>query len=848
MKPENSVCVESNEHPRKSTYCNRITVHNRFNFDFYEPSTSYFLLVFPIKAEFFAYLTRVRRQTPRTLHGRKHGGLSPSVYVRGGMIVIATIFGASMLVSLFKTQSPSLLDVSDSLRVPQVRDSVHLRIAREREGSLPADLHRIKMIGSKNDVEPPLSIPKYDHHLEEPDIHMHIAQESKPASIGEKKLTSSRPDVASAQPNHQLVANKKGTGPTKVAYVNDVAGDRLHPVFGKVAIDGSGKSDIVASKVQKQKVAPCLKLESIGGYHRWTKEAQCLEADTPQIAYNTASFPRVWCEQEIGPGAAVIMRETCNDPIVQLFGTKTASPSGRGMPPMILQNSESITSVLDASSLQSVDCDIPCLQQPATASGLVSRISFAGESWTIQQTMVEPSVNPNAHVERTNYRLDVFYSTPCFKSDVPLTLYDPIQFSLRNRPAVSYDKALPKAVYMVNGVCSPASSRRNKYVSTLHIKGFPVVSMGECDHNADVPQGMSIETSEGRIAIMKNYRFVLAFDQTNDKDYISTMVWEALVSGSVPVVVGADNLRNHLPLNSFVDSGSYGATGWEEMADAVIDINESREKWESYHAWRTDEAELAKFESLYEFSKTNPTCRLCRWGYAKKYGLGWDHTSQRVTETRLSRALCTTETSGLASKPFQEEWISRNEENDIAVRDEGGTEKCSTTAVSTIDNRSTYKVERSLLEHDGIIDLIVNDIQRESTMQELVLRLNFVGLRNSDGASFRNTHTLVKDLTHGPVVSSMSIQDDFSKVTILTDWVTSITSPAEGVVEIVVLEQHENEEQPKSPLSPIPKRVRVIVEDMDVVNDKMTEYFPSPFAKRVIKDFVDPLEIYYAVT
>ena len=267
------------------------------------------------------------------------------------------------------------------------------------------------------------------------------------------------------------------------------------------------------------------------------------------------------------------------------------------------------------------------------------------------------------------------------------------------------------------------------------------------------------------------------------------------------------------------------------------------------HEWRTDEAELAKFESLYEFSKTQGTCRLCRWGYAKKYGLGWDHNKQRVKQTRLPRNLCTTDTKGLASQPFQEEWLSRNEEDEIAVLSERGTEKCSTTAVSTIDNKSTYKIERTLVEHDGVVDLLVNQIQRESMMQALVLRLNFVGLQNSDGASFGNSHTTVKDLIHGPTASSISLQDDFSKVTILADWVTSMNSPGEGVVEIVILEQNENEERPQNPLWPnIPRRVRVIVEDMDVVNDKMTEYFPSPFAKRMIKDFVDPLEIYYADT
>ena len=43
-----------------------------------------------------------------------------------------------------------------------------------------------------------------------------------------------------------------------------------------------------------------------------------------------------------------------------------------------------------------------------------------------------------------------------------------------------------------------------------------------------------------------------------------------------------------------------------------------------------------------------------------------------------------------------------------------------------------------------------------------------------------------------------------------------------------------------------PKRIRVISEDVDVKNDKMTEFFPSSFCKKMIKDFVDPLELFVA--
>jgi Glycosyltransferase family 10 (fucosyltransferase) C-term len=762
------------------------------------------------------------------------------------MILLATIYVANIVIGHYKTMSPSSSDSHNPVGVQDIWKNSNFRIPRANEGDLPSSATSSRpnvAIPPDSRVQNTILVGKDELHMEEPDIHMQppikVVHESKPT-----------PDEASLQDKdlHQLIVGKKGTGPTHIAYVQDITNDRLHPVFREVAVHSGDQASVVASNVQVAKVAPCLQLESTGKAHHWTKQQPCLDTNSPQIAYNSASFPRTWCGQEIGPGTAVIMREHCSDAVVHLFGTETASASGRGMPPMILKMFTVHHSVEDLSFFQNVSCDVPCLEQPGTiVAERIRKRSFAGEPWTIVQTTVDPSTNPNAQVERTDYRRDTFYSTMSFMSDLPLTYYDPEKFSVRNRPAVSYDTAFPKAVYIIRGSCGQTASRRTKYYQTLILKKFSVDSMGDCDHTVDVPPGKSIETSEGRIEIMKDYRFVLAFDRTKDKDFISTLVWEALVSGSVPVVVGAENVGRHLPKNSFIDHSSY--PGWEELADDVIAINESKERWEAYHAWRTDEVELAKFEALYEFSKTNQSCRLCRWGYAKKYGLGWDRTKQQVREPRFSRTLCTTDKTGLASKPFQEAWISRNEDDEIAVPQEGGAEHCSPTASSTIDNKSTYKIERSLLEHDGVIDIVVEHIERESTKQELVLRLSIPGLRNSEGANFANTHSIVKDLTYGPVVSSISLQDEFSKVTILADWTTLITSPAEGVVEIVVVEQNENGEQPESPLFPnIPKRIRVILEDMDFINDKMTEYFPSPFAKRAIKDFVDPLEIYYTVS
>ena len=115
--------------------------------------------------------------------------------------------------------------------------------------------------------------------------------------------------------------------------------------------------------------------------------------------------------------------------------------------------------------------------------------------------------------------------------------------------------------------------------------------------------------------------------------------------------------------------------------------------------------------------------------------------------------------------------------------------------------------------------------------------------RAGPGAYFPDTHTLIRDFVRTPVVSSATIQDNRSKVTVLANWVanwvTEIRSPAVGVVEVVVLAKgaslHDDEI----------RRIRVITEDMNPLHDKMTEFFPSTYGELLMRDFIDPLELFY---
>lgn len=658
------------------------------------------------------------------------------------------------------------------------------------------------------------------------------------------------------------VIEKKGTGPTKVGYVKDFLNERgtnNNGLLNVVTEDGVMRTaldpytTLVASLVNEKSVRSCT--TTVG-----TFDQRCLDRDTPLIVYNPQTFPRTWCGQTVPPQTAITMKEHCTDPTVHIFPTMDVPPpvTGEHMPPIVIQSKmdEPITT-----TLETVECNIPCQQEKGLMEGGKDVLYIGGESWTVTQTMADSALHHVAVIERRDYMKDHYYSTQSFLSSVPLTYFDFSKHNVRNRPAVPFDTVQPKAVYLVNDNCSSYASKRHKYFAAIAGQ-VSVDSYGSCGHNIDVPDGMTISTPEGRIRIMEQYRIVLALDESSSKDHVSDMVWEALLSGSLPVVVGADNIRDLLPPKSFINFKDFNT--WDDLALYVKKVLTDKDLWESYHTWRNDETILTAMEGKYEFTRTSPTCRLCRWAYAKKYGLGWDHEKQQVQQTRLPKdKLCTTADHGLVSKPFGEQWVTKKKSNDSGVTDEESVvekilledsegESCTAMSADGDIDFDSYKCHRMIVHHDGVTDIVISDSARASTDTEVILRLTFPGIRNPDGAFFHNTHLMVPTQTGtdktttttaatAKQISSATIQDATMKVTVLADWQTSVTSSGEGIVDIVIQSKDVGPMKDESI-----RRIRVIIEEMVVIYDKMTEYYPSSFSKVMMKDFMDPLGVYYA--
>jgi hypothetical protein len=58
-----------------------------------------------------------------------------------------------------------------------------------------------------------------------------------------------------------------------------------------------------------------------------------------------------------------------------------------------------------------------------------------------------------------------------------------------------------------------------------------------------------------KIDTISKYKFVLAFENTNSKDYVTEKIYHAFLAGTIPVYMGAPNAKNFIPFeNSYINA------------------------------------------------------------------------------------------------------------------------------------------------------------------------------------------------------------------------------------------------------------------------------------------------------
>eukprot|EP00897_Mesotaenium_endlicherianum_P001770 jgi/Mesen1/1620/ME000135S00615 len=101
-----------------------------------------------------------------------------------------------------------------------------------------------------------------------------------------------------------------------------------------------------------------------------------------------------------------------------------------------------------------------------------------------------------------------------------------------------------------------------------------------------------------QLAVVKRYKFSLAFENSCEEDYVTEKFWGSLVVGAVPIVVGAPNIADFAP-----SPNSY-------LHIKMVALSKDKEAYEKMLEWKTA-GPSDQFKALMDMSAVHSSCRLC---------------------------------------------------------------------------------------------------------------------------------------------------------------------------------------------------------------------------------------------
>ncbi|OUM59971.1 glycosyltransferase family 10 protein [Piromyces sp. E2] len=197
-----------------------------------------------------------------------------------------------------------------------------------------------------------------------------------------------------------------------------------------------------------------------------------------------------------------------------------------------------------------------------------------------------------------DYRLD---------SDVPIP-YTYSFFDFTKPPLPTKSKGLGgrglAAAFISN--CG-ARNKRLEYLREL-MKYTKIDSFGMCAYNREVfPEDESDNSWSTKMNTIRKYKFTLAFENSDDRDYVTEKFFQPLEVGSVPVFYGTSNIADFAPPHSYIDARDFASA--KELAEYLEFLDKNDREYEEYLAWK--KTSLGdNLNHLIEIRKLNSICQL----------------------------------------------------------------------------------------------------------------------------------------------------------------------------------------------------------------------------------------------
>ncbi|KAJ4836334.1 putative fucosyltransferase-like protein [Turnera subulata] len=233
-------------------------------------------------------------------------------------------------------------------------------------------------------------------------------------------------------------------------------------------------------------------------------------------------------------------------------------------------------------------------QQTATASVLRSMESaqYYAENNIEQARRWEPAFSFNFGNRGYNIVM-----TTSLSSDVPVGYFSWAEYDLMAPVQPKTEKALAAAFISNCG----ARNFRLQALEGLEKSDIKIDSYGGCHRNRD--------GRVDKVETLKRYKFSLAFENSNEEDYVTEKFFQSLVAGTIPVVVGAPNIQDFAPASDSIlhikqikDVGS--------VAKTMKYLAENPDAYNHSLRWKY-EGPSDSFKALVDMSAAHSSCRLC---------------------------------------------------------------------------------------------------------------------------------------------------------------------------------------------------------------------------------------------
>uniref|UniRef100_A0A1J3GLR0 Fucosyltransferase n=1 Tax=Noccaea caerulescens TaxID=107243 RepID=A0A1J3GLR0_NOCCA len=202
--------------------------------------------------------------------------------------------------------------------------------------------------------------------------------------------------------------------------------------------------------------------------------------------------------------------------------------------------------------------------------------------------------NDLAQARRRGY--DIVMTTS-LSSDVPVGYFSWAEYDIMAPVQPKTEKAIAAAFISNCG----ARNFRLQALEALMKTNIKIDSYGGCHRN----RGGKVD----KVEALKRYKFSLAFENTNEEDYVTEKFFQSLVAGSVPVVVGAPNIEEFAPSSdSFLHIKSMEDV--EPVAKRMKYLADNPAAYNQTLRWKY-EGPSDSFKALVDMAAVHSSCRLC---------------------------------------------------------------------------------------------------------------------------------------------------------------------------------------------------------------------------------------------